>query len=124
MVDTVVAIGSGDQPSVDFNLSANGRTIFADVLSDLGHLKPLLEPCLDRQSVIIGKVFLAHRYLQSEGRTQTTIPEHDIKRNHEVAVATRWLPFHVILSATDYVAFNFSINPFGRSFNAMAFVIS
>ncbi|MEQ2679081.1 hypothetical protein AAAU98_20310, partial [Enterocloster citroniae] len=50
------------------------------------------------------------RYLQSEGRTGTTIPEDDRKRNHEVAVATLWLPVHVILSATAYVAFNFSIN--------------
>ena len=109
-MDTVVAIGSGYQPSVGFNLSANGRTVFADVLSDLGHLKTLLEPCLDRQSVIIGKVFLVHRYLQSEGRTGTTIPENGIKRNHEVTDATPWLLSHVILSATDYAAINFSIN--------------
>ena len=88
----------------------NGRTVFTDVLRDLSHLEPLLEPRLDRQSVIIGKVFLAHRYLQSEGRTGTTIPEDDRKRNHEVAAATLWLPVHVILSATAYVAFNFSIN--------------
>ena len=87
-MDTVVAIGSGYQPSVGFNLPANGRTVFTDVLSDLGHLKPLLEPCLDRQSVIIGKVFLAHRYLQSEGRTKNTIPDDGIKGNHEVADTT------------------------------------
>ena len=110
MVDAVVAIGCGYQSPVSFDLSANGRTVFTDVLRDLSHLEPLLEPRLDRQSVIIGKVFLAHRYLQSEGRTGTTIPEDDRKRNHEVAAATLWLPVHVILSATAYVAFNFSIN--------------
>lgn len=110
MVDTVVAIGCGDQSPVSFNLSSNGRTVFADVLCNLCYLKSLLEPRLDRQSVIIGKVFLAHKYLQSEGRTGTTIPEDDRKRNHEVAVATLWLPVHVILNATGYVAFNFSIN--------------
>ena len=47
-------------------------------------------------------------YLQSEGRTETTIPEDDIKRNHEVTSATLWLLSHTILSATDYVAFKFS----------------
>ena len=96
---------------MSFNLPADGRTVFTDVLSDLGHLKPLLEPCLDRQSVIIGKVFLVHMYLQSEGRTETTIPEDDIKRNHEVTSATLWLLSHTILSATDYVAFKFSTDP-------------
>ena len=93
-----------------FNFPADGGTVFANIPGDLGHLKAFLEPCLDCQSVIIGKVFLAHRYLQSEGRTGTTIPEDSIKRNHEVATAPPWLQFHVILSATDDVAFNFSIN--------------
>lgn len=88
MVDTVVAIGSGYQPSVGFNLPANGRTVFTDVLSNLCHFEPLLKSGLDRQSVVIGKVLLAHRYLQSEGRTETTIPEEGIKRNHEVTDAT------------------------------------
>ena len=111
MVDTVVAIRSGDQLSVGFNLSADGGTIFANVPGDLCYFKPLLESCLNRQSVIKGKVFLAHRYLQSEGRTGTTIPEDGIKRNHEVTDATPWLPSHVILSATDYVAFKFSTDP-------------
>ena len=52
MVDAVVAIGCGNQSSVGFNLSANSRTVFADVLCDLRHLDPLLEPRLDRQSVM------------------------------------------------------------------------
>ena len=110
MMDTVVSIGSGDQPSVGFNLPANGGTVFANVPGNLCCLKPLLEPCLNRQSVIIGKVFLFHSYLQSEDRTETTIPEDGIKRNHEVTNATPWLLPHAILSATVDVAFKFSIN--------------
>lgn len=55
-------------------------------------------------------MFLSHRYLQSEGRTGTTIPEEGIKKNHEVTDATPWLLSHVILSATDDVTFKFSIN--------------
>lgn len=106
MIDTVVTIGSGDQPSVGFNFPADGGTVFANASGDLGHFKPLLEPCLDRRSVVIGKVFLAHRYLQSEGRTGTTMLEDGIKRNHEVTNATPWFLSHVILSATDYVVFN------------------
>ena len=81
-----------------------------NVPGDLGRFESLLESCLDRQSVIIGEVFLAHRHLQSEGRTRTTIPEDDIKRNHEVINATPWLICLVILTATTYVAFKFSIN--------------
>ncbi|MCI8889700.1 MAG: hypothetical protein HFG70_16770 [Hungatella sp.] len=34
------------------------------------------------------------------------------KRNSEIAVATLWLLSTVIVNATVYVAFNFSINPF------------
>ena len=94
-----------------FNLPADGGTVFANVPGNLGHFEPLLKSGLDRQSVVIGKVLLAHRYLQSEGRTETTIPEDDIKRNHEVTGATPWLLSHTILSATDDVAFRFSINP-------------
>ena len=93
-----------------FNLPADGGTVFANVPGNLGHFEPLLKSGLDRQSVVIGKVLLAHRYLQSEGRTETTIPEDDIKRNHEVTGATPWLLSHTILSATDDVAFRFSIN--------------
>ena len=93
-----------------FNLPADGGTVFANVPGNLCHFEPLLKSGLDRQSVVIGKVLLAHRYLQSEGRTETTIPEDDIKRNHEVTGATPWLLSHTILSATDDVAFRFSIN--------------
>lgn len=88
MVNTVVAIGRRNQPSVGFDLPANGSTVFPDVLCDLGHLKPFLESRLDRQSVIISKMFLAHKYLQSKGRTKNTIPDDGIKGNHEVADAT------------------------------------
>ena len=95
-----------------FNLPADGGTVFANVPGNLCHFEPLLKSGLDRQSVVIGKVLLAHRYLQSEGRTETTIPEDDIKRNHEVTGATPWLLSHTILSATDDVAFRFSINRF------------
>lgn len=52
MMNIVVAFRSGDQSSMCFNLPANGGTIFADVLGDLGYLKPFLESCLNRQSVI------------------------------------------------------------------------
>ena len=91
-----------------FNLPADGGTVFANVPGNLCHFEPLLKSGLDRQSVVIGKVLLAHRYLQSEGRTETTIPEEGIKRNHKVTGATPWLLSHTILSATDYVAFKFS----------------
>ena len=111
VVDTVVATRSYNQTSVSFYFSSDSCPVFADVLCNLSDFEPFLEPCLNRQSVIIGKVFLIHRYLQSEGRTGTTIPENGIKRNHEVINATPWLPSRVILSATDDVAFNFSINP-------------
>ena len=88
MVDAVVAVGSGDQPSVGFNLPADGGTVFANVPGNLCHFEPLLKSGLDRQSDVIGKVLLAHRCLQSEGRTETTIPENRIKENHEVTNAT------------------------------------
>lgn len=109
-MNTAIAIGRGDQPPVGLDLPANGSTVFPDVLCDLGHLKPFLESRLDRQSVIIGKVFLAHRYLQSEGRTETTIPDGDRKGNHEVADTTQWIPTYVELNTTVNAAFIFSIN--------------
>ena len=52
MVDTVIAIGSRDQPSVRFDLPADGSAVFADVFSDPGNFKPILEPCLDCQLYI------------------------------------------------------------------------
>lgn len=110
MMDTVVTIESGDPPSVYFNLPADGGTVFADVPSNLGHLNPFLKFRLYRQSVVIGKLFLACRYLQSEDRTGTTIPEDGTKRSHEVATATPWLSSLLILNTTVYVALNFSIN--------------
>lgn len=33
------------------------------------------------------------------------------KRNHEIAAATSWFLSTVIVNATAYIAFNFSINP-------------
>lgn len=47
-MDTFVSLGSGDQPSVGFDLLADGRTVSANVLGNLSHFKPLLEPGLDR----------------------------------------------------------------------------
>lgn len=95
---------------MSFYFSPNSCPVFSDVFRNLGDFESLLESCLNRQPVIISKVLPAHRYLQSEGRTGTTILEDDAKRNHEVTTATPWLPSHVILSATNDVAFNFSID--------------
>ena len=82
-----------------------GFNLSADVLE----FKPLPEPCPNRQSVVISKVSPAHMYLQSNGRIEN-IPEDDIKTNPEVVAATSGLPSHVILSATGFVAFKFSID--------------
>ena len=110
MVDTVIAFGSGDQPPVCFDLSADSRSILPNVFSYLRNLQSLLQTCLDGKPVIVCKVFMIHGYLRSEGRTRITIPEKETKRNHEVTTATPWLLWPVILTATAYVAINFSID--------------
>ena len=110
-MDTVIAFGSGDQPPVCFDLSADSRSILPNVFSYLRNLQSLLQTCLDGKPVIVCKVFMIHGYLRSEGRTRITIPEKETKRNHEVTTATPWLLWPVILTATAYVAINFSIDP-------------
>ena len=55
-------------------------------------------------------MFFAHVILQSEGRTGMIVTQALKKRNPEIAVATLWLLSTVIVNATVYVVFNFSIN--------------
>ena len=99
-MDTIVAFGSGDQPAVCFDLSADSGPVLSDIFSNLCYFQPLLQTCLNCQSVIICKVFLIHSFLQSEGRTRITILEKQAKRNHEVTTATPWFLRLVILIAT------------------------
>ena len=70
MMDTIVAFGSGDQPAVCFDLSADSGSVLSDIFSNLCYFQPLLQTCLNRQSVIICKVFIIHAFLQSGGRTR------------------------------------------------------
>ena len=109
VVDTVVALGSGNQPPVCFDLSADSRPILFNVFGNLCDLPSLLQTCLDGKPVIICKVFITHSYLQSEGRTRIVYWKK-VKRNHEVTTATPWSICLVIPTATTYVAINFSID--------------
>ena len=75
MVNTVITFGSGDQPSVRFDFSADSRAIPSNAFGDLCDLQSLLQTCLDSKPIIICKVFIAHVYLQSEGRTKDSLLE-------------------------------------------------
>ena len=90
---------------MSFYFSPNSCPVFSDVFRNLSDFESLLEPCLDCQPVIISKVLPAHRYLQSEGRTGTTILEDDAKRNHEVTTAAPWFPSHAFVSNSFSPAF-------------------
>ena len=92
-----------------FALSADSGPLLSNIFINLCYFQPLLQTCLNCQSVIIYKVFLIHSFLQSEGRTRITILEKQAKRDHEVTTATPCFLRLVILIATSMLQLIFQL---------------